>query len=310
MFAVAALPAPVPSFLETSPSNIVDGLPSKCQFFALQMSASRNSSIVPWISWQNAPPNRSTLHCGTFYTTACHCLPTCQPAPLMFICRPSDQERGGRRWPAWHGFLFCQDLIAPENKCEFTATQMGVVPVQQTIFTFFGRCFIVWVWNIQVLRHLIRPANRKLGHFSTGGLSDRFWVFFMWQPTKWRNGHWWMLTGVDAIENDWYCWWMLMILLIIGATWCRFCCCSKTQSLVQSNTATATTSSCFFSSSKRGKMSCATMGRLGRIANQKLHTSARDVKQHAEAGGFKAAGYRDEYYVPVDIERITKAKGI
>ena len=136
------------------------------------------------------------------------------------------------------------------------------------------------------------------------------WVFFMWQPTKWRNGHWWMLTGVDAIENDWYCWWMLMILLIIGATWCRFCCCSKTQSLVQSNTATATTSSCFFSSSKRGKMSCATMGRLGRIANQKLHTSARDVKQHAEAGGFKAAGYRDEYYVPVDIERITKAKGI
>ena len=54
-------------------------------------------------------------------------------------------------------------------------------------------------------------------------------------------------------------------------------------------------------------MSCATMGRLGRIANQKLHTSARDVKQHAEAGGFKAAGYRDEYY---DRKDYLKAKGI
>lgn len=213
MFAVAALPAPVPSFLETSPSNIVDGLPSKCQFFALQMSASRNSSIVPWISWQNAPPNRSTLHCGTFYTTACHCLPTCQPAPLMFICRPSDQERGGRRWPAWHGFLFCQDLIAPENKCEFTATQMGVVPVQQTIFTFFGRCFIVWVWNIQVLRHLIRPANRKLGHFSTGGLSDRFWVFLC---DSQQNGEmdiggcwlvWMPLKMIDIVDECWWSYW-------------------------------------------------------------------------------------------------------
>lgn len=55
-------------------------------------------------------------------------------------------------------------------------------------------------------------------------------------------------------------------------------------------------------------MSCATMGHLGHIANQKLHTSARDVKQHAEAGGFKAAGYRDEYYVPVESRKDYKGK--
>lgn len=184
--------------------------PASVIFLRYKLSASRNSSIVPWISWQNAP-NRSILHnCGTFYTTAC--------LPINLIRWFSSAvllTRNGAAGADLHGMFFCQDLIAPENKCEFTATQMGVVPVQQTIFTFFGRCFIVWVWNIQVLRHLIRPANRKLGHFSTGGLSDRFPSEVFLCDSQ-QNGEmdiggcwlvWMPLKMIDIVDECWWSYW-------------------------------------------------------------------------------------------------------
>ena len=223
MFAVAALPAPVPSFLETSPGNIVDGLPSKCQFFALQMSASRNSSIVPWISWQNdAKCTAQQKHSAQLRHFLHNLLRWCSSAVLL--------TRNGAAGADLHGMVFFV-LSGPHSAWK----QMWV----HCNTDGSGACstdnlHVFWpVLHCLSLKHPSSSASHKARQQEAWPLQHGrplrqvpIWVFFYVTANKmekwtlvdvdWCGCHWkWLilLMNVDDLIDNW-CYLMPILLLL------------------------------------------------------------------------------------------------